>query len=732
MNARLKRALEARYRISTQLYVGIGGAVLLTVAASLVGWFSFNCVGEVQNRVNEGSVPELVAAFGVAQHSGTLVVAAPRLTTAATPEELSVVAAGINEAHGALEEQLAVLGRNGGGGEHFGRIQDDAALLLSNVKAIESERSEIFKLKERSGALRTELGELRERLDHIMAPAVDDQLFYTMTGYRQLGESPASRREHFSETQLGQYRHLADLEADASIAVHLLESAFSVSKAPLLEPLKERFESSAGRIERTLAALEKSDLRDEVAPILERILELGIGEEGGFYLLDRELNLIEGQGELLALNRDIAVDLVAEVDGLVNTANANAQEATRASTQAVFTGRTLLLAISALSVGGALMIAWLFVGRVLLRRLQLLSDWMRRMAGGDLEAKVTIGGRDEVADMAAALEVFRRHALEVQRLNLVEKLAEELQGKNEELESTLNALNRAQDQIVMREKLAALGELTAGVAHEIRNPLNFVKNFSEVSEELIVELREVLEEGGENINDDQRELIQEISADLSSNLVRIRSHGDRANRIVHDMLMMGRGSAVWQATEINMLLNEYARLAYHSARATDVDFQLDLQEDLDPEAGELEVIPQDLGRVFLNMVGNACYATDEKRRTSVGSGAHGKRYMPTVRLSTKRHEDKLEVKIRDNGSGMPPDVVEKIFNPFFTTKPTGQGTGLGLAMSSDIVREHGGSIRVETEPSEFTEMIIDLPLVPPARGVEGDDGDGTSTGEDTT
>ncbi len=728
MNARLKRVLEARYRISTQLYVGIGGAVLLTVAASLVGWFSFNCVGEVQNRVNEGSVPELVAAFGVAQHSGTLVVAAPRLTTAATPEELNVVAGEITAAHAALEEQLAVLGGDGGGGAHFVGIQDDAASLLSNVKSIESERSEIFSLKERSGELRIELGHLRERLSDIMAPAVDDQLFYTMTGYRQLGESPASRQEYFSEAQLGQYRHLADLEADASIAVHLLESAFSVSQAPLLEPLKERFESSAGRIERTLAALEESELRDEVAPILERLIEVGIGEEGGFYLLDRELNLIERQGVLLALNRNIAVDLVAEVDGLVSTANANAQEATRASTQAVFTGRTLLLAISGISVGGALMIAWLFVGRVLLRRLQMLSEWMRRMAGGDLEAKVSIGGRDEVADMAAALEVFRRHALEVQRLNLVEKLAEELQGKNEELESTLNALNRAQDQIVMREKLAALGELTAGVAHEIRNPLNFVKNFSEVSEELIVELREVLEEGGENISDDQQDLIQEISGDLSSNLERIRSHGERANRIVHDMLMMGRGSAVWQATEINMLLDEYARLAYHSARATDSEFQLDLQQDLDPEAGELEVIPQDLGRVFLNMVGNACYATDERRKASAEAG---ERYMPAVRLATKRHEDKLEVRIRDNGSGMPPEVVEKIFNPFFTTKPTGQGTGLGLAMSSDIIREHGGSIRVETEQGEFTEMIIDLPLVAPARGIDGDNGDGTSAGEET-
>ena len=730
MKARLTRLLESRYRISTQLYLAIGGAVVLTVAASLVGWFSFNRVGDVQDRVNESSVPELVAAFGVAQHSNTLVVAAPRLTTAATPEELALIASGIAEAHTKLQEQLAVLGEEGGGDESFDRIQANTDTLLLNIEALEDERSEIFDLTERSGALRTELVELRARLDDIMVPVVDDQLFYTMTGYRDLGEAPASRSEHFSESELGRYRHLADLHADASIAAHLLESAFSVSEAPLLEPLRERFESSAGRIERSVAALEASPLRTEVAPLFTRLVELGIGDQGGFDLLGSELRLVERQGDLLASNRDIAVDLVAEVDGLVTAANANAQEATRGSTQAIATGRTLLLTISGLSIAGALLIAWLFVGRVLLRRLQMLSNWMRRMADGDLEARVEIGGRDEVADMAAALEVFRRHALEVQRLNLVEKLADELQDKNvqlestnDRLESTLEDLNRAQDQIVMREKLAALGELTAGVAHEIRNPLNFVKNFSEVSEELIVELREVLEEGGAELSKDQQELIQEISEDLSGNLERIRSHGDRANRIVHDMLMMGRGSAEWQSTDINSLLDEYARLAYHSARATDPNFQLDIKRSLDPDTGELEAIPQDMGRVFLNMAGNACYATDEKRRTIEEAGGDGEPYMPTLSLASKRTEHMVEVRIRDNGSGMPPEVVEKIFNPFFTTKPTGQGTGLGLALSNDIVREHGGTIRVETEPGEFTEMIVELPLKPPVRTPEGENGD---------
>ena len=456
---------------------------------------------------------------------------------------------------------------------------------------------------------------------------------------------------------------------------------------------------------------------------MDRLDELGLGENIGFDLLEERLNLIQRQQNLLAANQGIALDLLSGVDALVSSARTSAEEATQASTQAILTGRTLLLAITAISVGGALLIAWLFVGRVLLRRLQMLSNWMRRMAGGDLEARVEIGGRDEVADMAAALEVFRRHALEVQRLNLVEQLANELQGKNEQLESVLAELRLAQDQIVMREKLAALGELTAGVAHEIKNPLNFVKNFSESSGELLTELKEVLEESAEGLSEDQKDLIDEISDDLSSNLVRISTHGERANRIVHDMLMMGRESGDYRPTDINALLEEHGRLAYHSARATDTDFQLDLKHDLDPEVGEIEVIPQDIGRAFLNIIANACYATDEKRRGLVEAGTVGS-YMPTVWLTTKRSEDNIEVRIRDNGNGIPPEVADRIFNPFFTTKPTDRGTGLGLALTNDIVREHGGTIQVESEPGEYTEMTLTLLPKPPATAPKLDEHEG--------
>ena len=713
---RVKRLLEARYRLSTQLYLGIGGAVALTIAASVVGLASFTQVGEAQSRVNEGSVPELAAAFGVAQYSSTLVAAAPRLAAATSVAEVNDVAQSIESSRQDLEVLFTVLNRSSGDQERTQRLRRFADTLLSNIDTIRRERFEIFDLAERRQALRTELEDLRSNLEGVIVPALDDQLFYTMTGYRTIQEAPPIREQYFSEPELNRYRRLAELQSDVNIATQLLASAFTLSSPSLIEPLRERFEASARRIERNLNGLAASPFHADLAPLFARLFEVGTGDPSGFDVLEQELTLLERQQDLLASNRAQAIELLAEVDGLVSAARASADQATQSSTDTIATGRFLLLVIGAISIGGALLIAWLFVGRFLLRRLQMLSDWMLRMAGGDLETKVDMPGRDEVADMAAALEVFRRHALEVQRLNLVEKLADELQDKNAQLETVLGDLQKAQDQIVMREKLAALGELTAGVAHEIRNPLNFVKNFAEASEELLEELQEVLEESGDNLPEADRELVEEVSQDLTDNLGRIRSHGERANRIVHDMLSIGRGSGDRSPTDINQLVDEYARLAYHSARATDQNFQLNVERDFDPDVGELNVVSQDLGRVFLNMVANSCYATDERRQAAADGAAGG--YMPTVWLATKRREDHIEVRIRDNGGGMPPEVAEKIFNPFFTTKPTGEGTGLGLAMCSDIVRQHGGHIGLDIDEGEGTEMIIELPLVPPADTAE--------------
>ena len=707
-------------RISTKLYMGIGGAVAMTLAASLVGWFSFDRVGDVQRRVNEGSVPELAAAFGVAQYGGILANAAPSLAAAQSSLELFQEGQKIDQTVLTFEEQLAELEQSDSDDASVAQIRQSADMLISNIEEIRSEVSSRLDITEQQTAQQGELVGLRNQVSAVLIPAIDDQLFYTLTGYSGLDEPPVPRSEHFSEGEVFRYRRLAELEADANIASDLLATAFTLSDKSLLEPLRERFEVAASRIDRNLTALVGTRFHADAAPTFSRLDELGLGADNSFDLAASEFEIVEHHQELLAQNNQLSLTLVAEVDNLVSASQARAEEATAASEQAITTARTILLAISGVSIVGALLIIWLFVAKVLVRRIALLSDWMRRMAGGDLEVIVPISGRDEVADMAATLEVFRRHALEVQRLNLVEQLADELQGKNEQLESVLADLQRAQDQIVTREKLAALGELTAGVAHEIKNPLNFVKNFAEASEELIDELKELLDDIGENISDDNKEYVNEIASDLTGNIERIRSHGDRADRIVRDMLMMGRDSGEWQLTDINGLLEQHAQLSFHSARALDSDFQLDIQQDLDPDVGQLKVIAQDLGRVFLNMVTNAGHATNDRHRAETAAG--NDTFQPTLWIKTVRSNDHVEVRIRDNGTGMPPEVIEKIFNPFFTTKPTNQGTGLGLSISSDIVRRHGGNIAVVSEPGSFTEMTITLPVEAPLEA-EQTDGD---------
>ena len=707
-------------RISTKLFLGFGGAVAMTLAASLVGWYSFDRVGDAQRRVNEGSVPELAAAFGVAQYGGILANAAPSLAASSSSLELFQEGQRIDQTVVTFEERMAELEQGDSDDASLAQIRRSADMLIANIEEIRGEVSARLQLIDRRTAQQGTLVGLRNQVSTVLVPAIDDQLFYTLTGYSELDEAPVERSEHFSEAEVFRYRRLAELESDANIASDLLATAFTLTDQNLLEPLRERFEVAASRIQRNLATLAGTRFHAEAESIFSRLDDLGTGTNNSFDLAADEFEIIEHHEELLVQNSELALTLIAEVDNLVDDSQARASDATTASEQAVTTARTILLAISAISVVGAVLLIWLFVGKVLVRRIGLLSDWMGRMAGGDLEVIVPISGRDEIAEMAATLEVFRRHALEVQRLNLVEQLADELQGKNEQLEGVLAELQKAQDQIVTREKLAALGELTAGVAHEIKNPLNFVKNFAEASNELLDELKELLDDVGDDLGDDNRDYINEIAGDLTGNVERIRSHGERADRIVRDMLMMGRDSGEWQLTDINGLLEQHAQLSFHSARALDSDFQLDIQQDLDPDVGQLTVIAQDLGRVFLNMVTNAGHATKERHLSEIAAGNEA--FQPTLWLKTLRSNDHVEVRIRDNGTGMPPDVVEKIFNPFFTTKPTDQGTGLGLSISSDIVRRHGGSIQVRSEPGEFTEMIVTLPVEAPseAGATDGD------------
>ena len=275
------------------------------------------------------------------------------------------------------------------------------------------------------------------------------------------------------------------------------------------------------------------------------------------------------------------------------------------------------------------------------------------------------------------------------------ELFQEVQQRTRELSKSLDDLRAAQDRLVQTEKLASLGQLTAGIAHEIKNPLNFVNNFSALSMELIEELNESL--ASAVLDAKTRGDISELTATLKSNLEKVVQHGKRANSIVKSMLLHSReGSGERRSVDINALVEESLNLAYHGARAERPGFQVTLKHDLDPDAGTIELYPQEMTRVLLNMISNGFYAVT-KRASEGGNG-----FEPTVQAATTGFSDRIEIRIRDNGTGIPPEIKDKMFNPFFTTKPAGEGTGLGLSMSHDIVvKQHGGSIDVETEFGTF-------------------------------
>jgi signal transduction histidine kinase len=289
----------------------------------------------------------------------------------------------------------------------------------------------------------------------------------------------------------------------------------------------------------------------------------------------------------------------------------------------------------------------------------------------------------------------------------------EIRAARDAAEAALADLRRAQDRLIQSEKMASLGQLTAGIAHEIKNPLNFVNNFAGLSVELLDELKETAAPAIAGLAEDERADVDEIVGMLTGNLEKIAEHGRRADGIVKSMLEHSRGvSGERREVDLNTLVDEALNLAYHGARAQDAGFNIILERDLDPAIAPIELAPQEITRVFLNLFGNGFYAATKRAR---GNGEAG--YRPTLLVSTRDLGEAVEVRVRDNGTGIAPEIRDQLFQPFFTTKPTGEGTGLGLSISWDIVtQQHGGTIEVDSEPSEFTEFTIRLPRAASGEG----------------
>jgi two-component system, NtrC family, sensor kinase len=344
-------------------------------------------------------------------------------------------------------------------------------------------------------------------------------------------------------------------------------------------------------------------------------------------------------------------------------------------------------------------------------QLEAILNFIQLSERLDQQEKDSISKNLKEVDKELEIVIFKLERMEkIKRTTtiLLDETISELEQKrrviervNDTLQKSLEELKSTQAQLIQSEKMASLGELTAGIAHEIQNPLNFVNNFSEVNTELIEELQEERKKENRDFKNED-----DILNDIKENEQKINHHGKRADTIVKGMLQHSRiSTGQKELTDINALADEYLRFSYHGLRAKDKSFNATLTTDFDESIGKINIIPQDIGRVLLNLYNNAFYAITEKKKQQ------GEGYEPTVSVSTKKTNGKVEVKVKDNGNGIPQKVLHKIFQPFFTTKPTGQGTGLGLSLAYDIVKAHGGEIKIETKEGVGSEFIIQLPVV---------------------
>ncbi len=488
----------------------------------------------------------------------------------------------------------------------------------------------------------------------------------------------------------------AALQADASVAALRVRmesipanTETSVAGLRLLgRALRAESQGELDVMWNEFVALSQSGLEPEIA-------EIG-GGEGVFAVRGQQIALRNQELALAASFADASNTLGAITSALLDGARANSNEALGLSVQSFDQGRVLLAVISIVSVVAATLAAWLWVGNAIVRRLSRLSERMRNMARGDLQTPVPEVGRDEIGQLADALEHFRQQALEVQRLNLVEKLYGELREANDELQ-------RMQARLVAQEKLAALGELVSGVAHEISNPLNFVKNFSEGSLDLYSELTEMLQNYRDRMTDDDASLLDELSEELTNSLNRVSYNGGRALAIVERMRGLNVEAGPLVPVAVNETISQAAQTGCEVYMKEWEDFKVELKLDLDPTVGEVPIVEGDFADALVNLVSNACFAMHQRKAWE------GDEYQPILTVSSRRSDGMVDVRVRDNGPGIEDEVVGRIFNPFFTTREGTMGAGLGLPIAADVARRLGGELVVDTVYGEYAEFTMHIP-----------------------
>ncbi|MBS0527044.1 MAG: PAS-domain containing protein [Proteobacteria bacterium] len=822
---------------------GVGAVSALVAGAAL---YAFVEVGHSLALIDRRVEP-ILASAEVSRTVERIVTAVSALSAATTEQRREHLFAKLSNQSARLRSSLNELHEAGIGQEQLAPIEGYAVELEANLTALDADVRLRLNLIGRIRNLMQDLFRINEETRQLLGPTFlvyDSQLDHLAKLSADAGQASVLREQDLRSLIAGLLaaRPVQKVQRQASdVADTLAQAAVSEQE--------QRLQVLAFQLRRAISELEKGSqtLDPKLRPLflaqVDKLKPLADGPNSISQLRRHELALIADTGRLLAENDTLSTGLTAAAQRLVEQTKREVRGATLSALRIQRLSTTAISVLLALGFVGSVLIVWFYVGRNIVRRLNLLSEAMFAIAGGGREATVPVAGADEIAAMGQAVEVFRQNAIERDALlaeraaaadrleHLVEertaelgqqqavlrvtfdnmgdgvvrfdeerrlvawnrnivkilelpdaflgraptyadfvrflaargefgpvdpeaelrrftenadhqwttertrpngrilevrhnpvpgggfvliysdvterkKAEAEIRAARDAAEAALDKLKAVQANLVQSEKMASLGQLTAGIAHEIKNPLNFVNNFADLSSELVDELKQALDALLAEPDDDKRAELQDTMDLLTGNLAKIVEHGRRADGIVKSMLAHSRGgTGDWQTVNINNLVEEALNLAFHGARAQDKDFNVTLERDFETTPEPIDVVPQDVMRVFLNLFGNGFYAI--RKRQSNGTASH---YRPTLRVSTRDLGGAIEVRVRDNGIGIPPDVRDKLFQPFFTTKPTGEGTGLGLSISYDIVtQEHGGSIEVASEVGRFTEFTIRLP-----------------------
>ena len=637
---RLKK-LHLRWTIGTQLYLSIAVFVILIFLAGFLGWKTMREMNIIQKTITQEYIPELFLAIKMGQESMALMNSAPKLLAAQNEETIhSINSLNKNNIEN-LSSILQQIKTTHPDKTAFSKYESYSRELINNLNLLEKSVSLTLNLKLKLNSLLGESLSKAYAVNRSLISEVDDQTFFLQTGWKSLKQKyPVPLAGRAGRKFLNHYRSLLNLKAQGQQASGLLNQAVQLSDPNLIQPLRERFKAAMGSCKQSLLLMGNTPFRNKLFKQIQDIERVGLGgtrsgdSKGLFHLLEQIFKQKQLQKQYLSSNRNAVKNFSDQTEQLIGNIKKIGNETTTLFEHTVAKNKVQLTILSIFSLILAFCTAFFLIGKFFVARVRHLSQTILTMSKGNLEVPLKLRGNDEITDIAKAMEVFRRYALDVQKLNLVQKLAKEVQEKNDKLEGTIAQLKTAQKQIIMQEKLASLGQLTSGIAHEIKNPLNFINNFSSVSKELLEDLSRELALPENKLSNEGKGFVEDVLKDLHGNMDKINSHGKRANDIITGMLQHSRSKSKSSNERIllNPFINSCVNLAYQGKRAAGSTFNVDFKKDYSKELQEIDINPQDISRVVLNLITNACDALEEKQK--VLSEEEQKSFSPTIWIAT--------------------------------------------------------------------------------------------------